>query len=82
MTELQMKFYISMCGRARKVSKAGDEYGWSSMIFCLTEDFFNKEVVKQAEKISYEEAYQKIETQVNKLNSEAKVSKVKKFILG
>lgn len=82
MTELQMKFYITMCGSSRKVSKSGEEYGWSSMVYCLAEEFFGKEVIKQTENMSYEEAYQKIEAKVYELNPNAKASKVRKFILG
>ena len=81
-TELQMKMYITMCGRARKTSKKGEEYGWSSTVFCLVEDFFDNNVIRQAEKLSYEEAYAKIEEQIYKLNPEANPKKVKKFIAG
>lgn len=81
-TELQMKFYITMCGKARKISKNGDEYGWSSTVFCLTEDFFDNDVIEKTEKISFEEAYHKIESQVYNLNPSADPKKVRKFILG
>lgn len=79
-TELQEKFYITMCGRARKMSKTGDEYGWSSTVFCLADDFFEEEVIEKAKQITPKEAYEKIEKQVFKLNSEAKENKIKKFI--
>jgi len=81
-TELQMKFYITMCGRARKISKMGDEFGWSSTVFCLVEDFFDKDELKLAENMSFEEAYHKIEERVYQLNPEADAKKVKKIILG
>ncbi len=81
-TELQMKFYISMCGRARKKSKSGEEFGWSSTVFCLEEDFFDEEVIKAADKIGYGEAYKKIEKRIYELNPQADSKKVKKFILG
>ncbi len=81
-TELQMKFYITMCGRARKISKIGDAYGWSSTVFCLVEDFFDKDVLNLAQNLSFEEAYHKIETQIYQLNPNADAKKVKKFILG
>ncbi len=81
-TELQMKFYITMCGRARKQSQKGEEYGWSSTVFCKTEDFFEMEVIQAAEKIAPEEAYKKIEARIYELNPDAKSNKVKKFILG
>lgn len=81
-TELQMKFYITMCGRARKKSKAGEEYGWSSTVFCLTEDFFGEEVLRRAEALSEGEAFEKIKQWIYLLNPQAKESKVKKFIGG
>lgn len=81
-TELQMKFYITMCGRARKKSKKDEEYGWSSTVFCLVEDFFEKEVLKGIENMTYDEAYSKIEEQVYQLNPSANEKKVKKFIVG
>jgi len=81
-TELQMKMYITMCGRTRKSSKSGDEYGWSSTVFCTTESFFESDVFEIADKLSFEEAYAKIEEQIYKLNPNANEKKVKKFILG
>lgn len=82
MTELQMKFYITMCGRARKVSKNGGEFGWSSTVFCLAENFFEEEVLRKARELKQEEAYEKIFHQVCSLNPEANLKKVKKFITG
>lgn len=82
MTELQMKFYISMCGKARKVSKAGDEYGWSSTVFCMTDDFFTDNIAIEADKLSYEEAYSRIEEHIYSLNPEAVPARVRKFIVG
>lgn len=81
-TELQMKMYITMCGRTRKRSKLGDEYGWSSTVFCTTESFFEPDVFEMADKLSPEEAYAKIKEQIYRLNSNADEKKVKKFILG
>ncbi len=81
-TELQMKFYIAMCGRARKKSKSGEEYGWSSTVFCLADDFFDEDIIRSADKISFDEAYGKIEERVYELNPQADSRKVRKFILG
>ncbi len=81
-TELQMKFYITMCGRAAKLSGSGKEYGWSSTVFCTTEDFFGPAVIEQAEKLDRAEAYRKIEEKIYRLNPAAKAEKVRKFILG
>lgn len=82
LTELQMKFYITMCGRARKRSKAGEEFGWSSTVFCLADEFFEKEVTEAGRKISYEEAFGKIEDQIYRMNPDANTRKVRKFITG
>lgn len=81
-TELQMNFYITMCGRAGKKSKKGEEYGWSSTVFCLTEDFFDGDVLEKAKALSFEDAYEAVEKQVYCLNPDAKPEKVRKFITG
>ncbi len=82
LTELQMNFYITMCGRARKRSKAGEEYGWSSTVFCLADEFFEKEVTEAARQISFDEAFDNIEEQIHCLNPDADARKIKKFITG
>lgn len=81
-TQLQMDFYISICGRARKRNRKGEEYGWSSTVFCLTENLFGEEVFQKAGKLSYEEAFRQIEKQIYARNPQAKSAKVKKFITG
>ena len=40
--ELQMNMFITMCGRAQKINKYGESYGWSSTVFTTTEDFWEK----------------------------------------
>ena len=82
LTELQMKLYITMCGEQQKISKKGESYGWSSMVFCTTESFWGEEVFKQAQKISQEEAVQAIRERVYTLNPLAQEKKVIKFING
>ena len=77
-----MDFYISICGRARKRNRKGEEYGWSSTVFCLTENLFGEEVFQKAGKLSYEEAFRQIEKQIYARNPQAKSAKVKKFITG
>lgn len=81
-TELQMKMYITMCGSRRKISKIGDEYGWSSTVFCTTEAFWGDSVFKKAEKLSQPECILKITEQIYKMNPEAESKKIKKFIRG
>ncbi len=44
LTDLQMKLYITMCGRRQKTSAKGENYGWYSTVFCTIEEFFNEEV--------------------------------------
>lgn len=82
LTELQMKLFITMSGRQQKVSKTGDEYGWSSTVLTTTELFFGAEVFEKAEKLTKEEAYSQIEAQILRINPEAQVKKIKKFITG
>lgn len=47
LTELQMKLYLTMCGRQQKLSRKGEEYGWSSTVFCTVEKYFGDAVMKQ-----------------------------------
>jgi len=82
LVELQMKMYITMCGKQQKLSNKGEEYGWSSTVFCLTEDFFGKPVFENAVRISKEEATRKISEQIYQLNPHAEQKKILKFIRG
>lgn len=81
-TELQMKMYITMCGRSKKFSKTGQEYGWSSTTFCKTEDFFNVEIFEKADSLSKEQAYEQLYRHILELNPDADSKKIEKFILG
>ena len=82
LVQLQAGFYISICGQARKVSKKGEEYGWFSSVFCLTEDFWGEGVMREAERTDPEEAYRRLEEQILRLNPEAKAGRIRKFIMG
>lgn len=82
LTELQMKLYLTMCGRQQKISQKGEEYGWSSTVFCTVEKYFGDAVMNKAEKISEQEAVEKIAKQIYLLNPAADAKKVKKFIKG
>lgn len=82
MVELQTKLYITMCGRQQKVSPKGEEYGWSSTVFCTTESYFGEEVFHEAFKIDEKEALEKISEQIYCLNPKAELKKIKKFIYG
>ena len=82
LTELQMKMYLTMCGRQHKLSQRGEEYGWASTVFCTTENFFGEDVFEKASHISTEEATTKISEQIMKLNPDAPPKKIIKFIKG
>ncbi|HHY64183.1 MAG TPA: hypothetical protein GX501_03965 [Clostridiaceae bacterium] len=59
LVELQMKMFVTLCGRRQKVSKKGEEYGWYSTVFCTVERFLGEDVIKLAETISEREAVNK-----------------------
>ena len=80
--ELQMKMYLTICGRQQKLSQMGMEYGWSSTVFCTVESFFDAEVFDKADKMSAEEAAGAIREQILKLNPSAEEKKISKFIFG
>ena len=81
-TELQMKLFITMCGRQQKVSQTGQEFGWNSTVFCTAETFWGSGVFAEAAGIAAEEAAEKIRMQVYAQNPDALEKKVKKFIWG
>ena len=76
-----MKMYLTMCGRAPKLNKNGEPYGWTSTVFCTPEVFWNDEAVF-SRTIPEAEAAETIGQQVLKLNPEASERKIKKFIFG
>ncbi|MEA4869390.1 MAG: hypothetical protein VB062_01985 [Christensenella sp.] len=82
LTELQMKMYLSMCGRQQKLSQKGEEYGWYSTVFCTTEQFWGEDLFCQAALLSKESATEAITKQVLRLNPGADPKKISKFITG
>lgn len=82
LTELQMRMFLTMCGRQQKLSQKGEEYGWYSTVFCTTEQFWGEEVFAEAAKIQKNDAMQAIIKQVLILNPQAEQKKIQKFILG
>jgi hypothetical protein len=82
LTELQMKMYLTMCDIHYKVSQKGDEYGFSSTMFCTTESFWDKDIFEQAANIGMNEAVNKITEQILALNSSARKEKIIKFMKG
>ena len=82
LTELQMRMFLTMCGRQQKLSQKGEEYGWYSTVFCTTEQFWGADVFTQAAKITKDDAIQAITKQVLLINPQAESKKISKFILG
>lgn len=81
-TELQMKMYITMCGRVARKSHTGEEYGWKATVFTTPEEFFGGDLIAKAMEIPPKEAEEKIREQILKLNPQAEEKKIKKFIYG
>lgn len=79
--ELQMGMFIALCGRAQKINKYGEGYGWSSTVFTTVEDFWGKRGVVLPE-LNPVESYEKIKAQIVKLNPEADAKKMDRFIRG
>ena len=79
MTELQMSMFLTICGRAQKLDKYGQPYGWSSTVFCTPEEFWHRDDFPE---IAPDEAAEKIRSRVLELNPDAQERKIKKFIYG
>ena len=82
LTDLQMKLYLTMCGRQQKVSQTGEGYGWASTMFCTVEEFWPQDVFDRASCINPKEAEIAITERVFKLNPAADSKKITKFIEG
>ncbi|MGI5899891.1 MAG: AlkZ-related protein [Christensenellales bacterium] len=82
LVDLQMGLFINICGRRRKRSKTGEEYGWHSTVLCTAEEFWGEEIFNQAEKVSPEEASSRILERIMRLNPQAQEAKALKFIRG
>lgn len=79
--ELQMRMFITMCGRTQKINKYGEAYGWNSTVFITTEDFWEKRGGILPD-LSFTESYDRIKMQILKLNPDAEQKKIDKFIRG
>ena len=79
--ELQMRMFITMCGRAQKVNKYGQGYGWSSTVFTTVEDFWEKRGFLLPD-LNPAMSYDKIKARIWELNPEAEQRKIDKFIRG
>ncbi len=82
LVELQTRLYLTMCGRQQKLSQKGEEYGWSSTVFCTVERYFGTDIFEKAAEISEREAAEKIADQIYRLNPSADPKKVLKFVKG
>jgi len=82
LVELQMKMYLTMCGRRQRLSAHGIDHGWNSTVFCTTERFFGESVFEEAKAMNKKEGAEAIREQVLWLNPEATERKIKKFIEG
>jgi hypothetical protein len=82
LTDLQMGLFITMCGRAQKRNRYGEEYGWHSTVFCLSEEFWERALFDQAAEMDAKESFAAISERVYNLNPNADKRKVRKFILG
>ena len=81
MIELQMGLYITMTGRKQKKNKYGIEYGWNSTVFTTVENFWEERDF-DLPKLDAKESYEKIKTQILKLNPNAEEKVIRKFIRG
>lgn len=82
LVELQMGMYLTMCGRQQKIAKTGEEYGWSSTVFCTVERYFGDGILEEAARIGEKEAIERITSQIYSLNPEANAKKIVRFING
>ncbi len=82
LTELQMRLYLTMCGRQQKLSQKGEEYGWWSTVFCTTEQFWGDVVFSEAADWPADEAANAISARILSLNPGADAKKIRKFIYG
>ena len=82
LTELQMKLFLTMCGRQQKLSQRGGEYGWSSTVFCMPEVFWPPDVFERAAMLAPAEAVEKITGRVLELTPAAQMKKIEKFARG
>ncbi len=79
--ELQSGMFITMCGRAQKLNKYGEGYGWDSTVFATVEDFWRFRGVKLP-KLDPRESYERIKERILLLNPAAEQKKIDKFIMG
>lgn len=85
LTELQMRMFVTLCGRRQKTNRQGESYGWNSTVLCTLEDFWQARGLPAQELFgvsSAQQAAQAIIHQVLALNPQAKAKDIRKFIEG
>lgn len=82
LVELQMRMYITICGRMQKISAEGKPYGWYSTMLSLSDEYFREDIFSLSQSIKRESAIKKIKSQIYKLNPGADEKRVMKFITG
>jgi len=82
LTELQMKMYLTICDIYYNISQKGEQYGFSSTVFCTPELFWGKDIIIEAECIDEDEAIEVIKNQLLYLNPNTSKTKILTFITG
>jgi len=78
--DLQMKMYVTICGRTRKLTADGKMYGWNTTILTTVENFWENGVPECG--CSAEEVEARITERIKFLNPSADNKKIHKFIYG
>lgn len=80
-TELQMKMFITMCGRTQRMNAIGMGYGWNISMFTTVERFWEERDV-YLDDVDPDEAYEKIKDRILLLNPNAEEKTINRFIFG
>jgi len=82
LTELQMRMHLTICDIYYNISQKGEQYGFSSTMFCTPELFWGEGVFKEAAEIDEYEAVEALTDRIMKLNPTAQEKNILKFIKG
>jgi hypothetical protein len=80
LVDLQMGLFITASGQAYRQDRTGAPYGWPSMLYCTTEQFWGEEVFAEAEALEPAQAAEAIADQILRLNPAAAPRKVRAFL--
>ncbi|MBE5770139.1 MAG: hypothetical protein E7336_02070 [Clostridiales bacterium] len=81
MIELQMRMFITTCGRMQKKNQRGEDYGWNSTVFTTVEAFWEKRGLLLPA-LDPQESHEKIRQQILLLNPAAEEKNIRRFIAG